>query len=118
MQHQTQTRDSVQQRRLPLSALLSIGVLLAVHSSLAVAAESPHIFGIPVDFILFGMTLLGVALFHKYTLQVALTGLTVIILYKLGFTGFKTGDGLPGLPKVPSSEKIDLNEEGKVVGLF
>ncbi len=97
MQHQTQTRDSVQQRRLPLSALLSIGVLLAVHSSLAVAAESPHIFGIPVDFILFGMTLLGVALFHKYTLQVALTGLTVIILYKLGFTGFKTGDGFDGL---------------------
>ncbi|HJT61413.1 MAG TPA: citrate transporter [Burkholderiales bacterium] len=53
--------------------------------------------GIPVDFILFALTLLGVALFHRYTLQVALTGLAVITLYKLGFTGFKTGPGPGGL---------------------
>jgi Na+/H+ antiporter NhaD/arsenite permease-like protein len=53
--------------------------------------------GIPVDFVLFGLTLLGVALFHRYTLQVALTGLAVITLYKLAFTGFKTGAGLGGL---------------------
>jgi hypothetical protein len=53
--------------------------------------------GIPVDFILFALTLLGVALFHRYTLQVALTGLAVITLYKLAFTGFKTGPGLGGL---------------------
>jgi len=53
--------------------------------------------GIPVDFILFALTLLGVALFHRYTLQVALTGLAVITLYKLAFTGFKTGAGLGGL---------------------
>jgi formate--tetrahydrofolate ligase len=25
---------------------------------------------------------------------------------------------MPGLPKVPSAERIDLNEDGKVVGLF
>jgi Na+/H+ antiporter NhaD/arsenite permease-like protein len=53
--------------------------------------------GIPVDFILFALTLLGVALFHRYTLPVALTGLAVITLYKLAFTGFKTGPGLGGL---------------------
>jgi Na+/H+ antiporter NhaD/arsenite permease-like protein len=53
--------------------------------------------GIPVDFVLFALTLLGVALFHRYTLQVALTGLAVITLYKLAFTGFKTGAGLGGL---------------------
>jgi Na+/H+ antiporter NhaD/arsenite permease-like protein len=53
--------------------------------------------GIPVDFILFGLTLLGVALFHRYVLQVALIGLGVIILYKLSFTGFKAGPGIGGL---------------------
>ena len=53
--------------------------------------------GVPMDFILFGLTLAGVALFHHHTLQVALTGLAVITLYKLGFTGFKTGAGLGGL---------------------
>jgi len=25
---------------------------------------------------------------------------------------------MPGLPKVPSAEKIDLTDEGKVLGLF
>jgi Na+/H+ antiporter NhaD/arsenite permease-like protein len=53
--------------------------------------------GIPVDFILFGLTLLGVALFHHHTLAVALTGLATITLYKLIFTGFKFGMGLSGL---------------------
>ena len=52
---------------------------------------------VPVDFILFALTLLGVALFHKRTLEVALTGLAVVIVYKLLFTGFKTGAGLAGL---------------------
>jgi Na+/H+ antiporter NhaD/arsenite permease-like protein len=50
-----------------------------------------------VDFILFGLTLLGVALFHHKTLQVALTGLAAIVVYKLLFTGFKTGSGFAGL---------------------
>lgn len=51
----------------------------------------------PVDFILFALVLLGVALFHQHTLWVALIGLAVIVLYKIVFTGFKAGPGLPGL---------------------
>ncbi len=97
MQIRIQTQYCARQQRLPLFAMLPMGALLAFYSGLAAAAEAPQVFGIPVDFILFGLTLLGVALFHKYTLQVALTGLAIIMLYKLGFTGFKTGDGLPGL---------------------
>jgi Na+/H+ antiporter NhaD/arsenite permease-like protein len=54
------------------------------------------VLGIPVDFILFALTLLGVALFHHHTLPVALTGLAAIILYKLAFTGFKYGTGFAG----------------------
>ena len=53
--------------------------------------------GVPLDFVLFGLTLAGVALFHHHTLQVALIGLAVIVLYKLGFTGFKEGPGFGGL---------------------
>jgi Na+/H+ antiporter NhaD/arsenite permease-like protein len=55
------------------------------------------LFGIPVDFLLFALTLLGVALFHHHTLPVALTGLAAIVVYKLIFTGFKYGAGLNGL---------------------
>lgn len=84
-------------RRVRRPAILCAGLLLSALSGFAAAAESPAVFGIPLDFILFGMTLLGVALFHKYTLQVALTGLIIIALYKVGFTGFKTGDGIGGL---------------------
>ncbi len=58
---------------------------------------SLFVLGIPVDFILFGATLLGVALFHHHTLPVALGGLAVITAYKLAFTGFKFGTGLSGL---------------------
>ena len=52
--------------------------------------------GVPIDFVLFALTLAGVALFHHHTLQVALIGLAVITLYKIGFAGFKTGPGLGG----------------------
>ena len=52
--------------------------------------------GIPVDFILFAATLLGVALFHHYVLKVALAGLATISLYKILVTGFKFGPGIAG----------------------
>lgn len=55
------------------------------------------VLGIPVDFILFALTLLGVALLHRHTLPVAVTGLAAITAYKLIFTGFKYGTGLTGL---------------------
>ncbi len=54
-------------------------------------------FGVPVDFILFALTLLGVALFHRHTLPIAVGGLAVITIYKLVFSGFKEGAGLSGL---------------------
>ncbi|MFZ2855850.1 MAG: citrate transporter [Rhodocyclaceae bacterium] len=60
------------------------------------AGNLPTVAGIPVDFILFAATLLGVALFHNATLQVALTGLLSISLYKIVFTGFNTGAGIMG----------------------
>lgn len=63
----------------------------------AATVEPVMVAGIPVDFILFGLTLLGVALFHHHTLQVALAGLASITAYKLLFTGFKTGTGPLGL---------------------
>src|SRR3954464_7293430 len=59
--------------------------------------EPVMLLGIPVDFILFGLTLLGVALFHHHTLAVAVCGLATITLYKLVLTGFKLGSGLVGL---------------------
>ena len=49
------------------------------------------------DFLLFGVTLACVAIFHRHTLAVALTGLGAIIVKKLLWDGFDEGAGLSGL---------------------
>ncbi|MVT66917.1 citrate transporter [Bradyrhizobium pachyrhizi] len=67
------------------------------------------VYGIPLDFILFALTLLGVAIFHHHTLAVALTGLAAIVAYKLLFAGFaKFGAGLPGLAHHMEHEWVTL----------
>ena len=78
------------------SGLLLLAALVAVVASTP-DSGGPVFLGVPVDFILFALTLLGVALMHEQTLKVALVGLGVIVAYKLALTGFKTGPGLPGL---------------------
>ena len=72
------------------------------------AVEPILIAGIPVDFILLALTLLGVALFHHHTFNVAMTGLAAIVAYKLAFTGFKTGPGLAGLAAHMADEWVVL----------
>jgi len=71
--------------------------LLALAPLPAAAASGPALAGIPVDFILFALTLLCVALFHHHTLRVALIGLCVITLFKVLFSPFHEGAGLGGL---------------------
>lgn len=87
--------------RAPVAAVLAtLPALLAAGAAMAadgVAADLPSIGPVPIDFVLFGLTLLGVALFHHHTLKVALSGLGAITLYKLAFTGFKEGPGIMGL---------------------
>ena len=64
--------------------------------------------GIPLDFFLFGLTLLGVALFHHHTLKVALTGLAIITFYKLGFADFSGTPGFAGLFKLIVHEWVTI----------
>jgi hypothetical protein len=76
---------------------LSAAIVLLSFSTACWAGEGAAVFGIPVDFILFALTLLGVALFHHHTLRVALIGLATITLYKLGFSDFHGVAGFAGL---------------------
>src|SRR4029453_12825436 len=50
----------------------------------------------PIDFILFAITLVGIALFHRYVLPIAVVGLAVISLWKIGFSPFAQGTGVTG----------------------
>jgi Na+/H+ antiporter NhaD/arsenite permease-like protein len=56
-----------------------------------------HVFGLPLEFVLFGLTLIGVAFFHKHALWVSLAGLATTVVYKMALAGFKDGTGLTGL---------------------
>jgi Na+/H+ antiporter NhaD/arsenite permease-like protein len=51
----------------------------------------------PVEFLLFGLTLLGVALLHRHTLPVALLGLAAVVAWKLIFGDFHGQPGWLGL---------------------
>jgi Na+/H+ antiporter NhaD/arsenite permease-like protein len=95
------------------AAVVAMSMLLApAFASEAVAAGATtgfSIAGIPLEFILFGATLLGVALFHHRTFTVAVTGLSTIIAYKFFVTGFSAGPGLEGLKEHMWHERIVLS---------
>ena len=78
-----------------ISALpaLVIAVLVSSVAAPAYAASGAALFGVPLDFILFALTLLGVALFHHHTLKVALIGLATITIYKLRSPAFTKAQG-------------------------
>jgi len=52
---------------------------------------------VPAEFIIFGLTLLGVALSHERSLEIAATGLAAVLAWKLAVSGFSEGPGLHGL---------------------
>jgi Na+/H+ antiporter NhaD/arsenite permease-like protein len=57
--------------------------VLAMAQDVAVAASYPMVGPIRVEFILFALTLLGVALLHNHTLKVALVGVSAVLAFKL-----------------------------------
>ena len=81
------------------AAIALTGALSAVPlmASAGEVVARPGFLGIPLDFVLFSLVLLGVALLHKHALAVALAGAVVITFYQLGLTGFKAGPGFAGL---------------------
>ena len=66
----------------------------------ALAGNGVSVGGIPLEFFVCRHPLLGVALFHHFSLWVALGGFAVISVYKIAVTGFVTGAGLAGLPGI------------------
>ncbi len=91
-------------------ALFAATVLFG--SGAAMAADFvPHIVTIgpvPVDFLLFAGVLLGIAMFHKHTFNIAVGGLVVVALYKVLVTGFKAGAGVGGLAAHLGHEWVTL----------
>src|SRR5450759_201289 len=71
----------------------------------AAGGPVPSLGPVRLEFIIFGLILLGVALFHKQTFWVAVTGLTVLLIFKLVFDpGFHFMEHLFGT--TPMGEQI------------
>lgn len=51
----------------------------------------------PVEFLIFGVTLAGVALLHRQALPIAAAGLTAVVAYQWLFGSFPAGPGAAGL---------------------
>jgi len=66
-----------------ISALIMF--LLIPAFTFASSGEVPSVGPVRVEFIIFGLILTGVALFHKQTFWVAVTGLTVLLAFKFIF---------------------------------
>ena len=74
--------------------LLSCCALLLSAPAMGAIVEPPAVAGIPIDFILFALTLAGIALFHQFTLPIALVGLGALSLFKIMFSPFAEGAGI------------------------
>jgi Na+/H+ antiporter NhaD/arsenite permease-like protein len=63
---------------------------------------------LPLEFLCFGLTLPGVAIFHQRALWISLAGLMATLAYKLAFSGFKSGSGVAGLVEHFAHEWVPL----------
>ena len=97
-----------------------IGLVLLLVPVMLYAAQPgtiPSLFGIRVEFILFALTLVGVAAFHHHTMYVALTGLLAILLFKFSFDpNFLLYEHMVGTPAREGEWRTLLNLMGLLLG--
>lgn len=74
----------------------------------AAVTAAPSIGPVAVEFVLFGLVLVGVALLHRHTLRVALGGAIAIALYKIVASPFHTGPGIGGFARHLGHEWVIL----------
>lgn len=92
--------------------LLNVAMNVAEKSS-AIPSVGP----IRIEFILFALTLIGVALFHKKTMYVALAGLSAVLIIKFIFDpSFNLGHHLLGSAGEEGEWRILLNLMGLLFG--
>ncbi len=62
----------------------------------------------PIEFVIFGMTLLGVAVLHRHALPIAAAGLAAVIAFEWLVTQFPPGAGAAGLAQHFAHEWVTL----------
>jgi Na+/H+ antiporter NhaD/arsenite permease-like protein len=100
-----------------LAVLLFLFLLFPLTSFAAGTGTVPSLGPVRVEFILFALTLVGVALFHHKTMQVALTGLVVVLAFKFLFDpSFNLGEHIIGSEAREGEWRVLLNLLGLLFG--
>jgi Na+/H+ antiporter NhaD/arsenite permease-like protein len=102
-------------RKLRIPGIL---ILLLFMSQALMAADGkmPAIGGIRIEFVLFALTLIGVAVFHNKTMYVALTGLAAILIAKYFFSDFSLTEHIVGTATKEGEWRILINLLGLLFG--
>ncbi len=102
--------------------LLLLFVLLTPLCAFAAGGKVPSIGPVRVEFIIFGLILLGVALFHKHTFWVAVIGLAVLLTFKLtldpGFHLFEHFFGTTPFGEQIMDKELRQGEWGIILNLL
>lgn len=93
-----------------------LGLLFSSQALMAADGKMPAIAGIRIEFILFAITLICVAIFHHKTMYVALTGLAAVLIVKYLFTDFSFIDHIVGTEAREGEWRILLNLLGLLFG--
>jgi Na+/H+ antiporter NhaD/arsenite permease-like protein len=101
-------------KKLRIPALMA--VFLFIGQTLSAADGVPTVAGIRIEFILFAVTLVGVAVFHHKTMYVALAGLAAVLLFKYAFADFDMSEHLLGSAHHEGEWRILLNLLGLLFG--
>ena len=99
--------------------IIALGILMFPLLSFAQEAVStvPSIGGIRLEFVLFALTLIGVAVFHNKTMYVALTGLAAILIFKFSFdSSFNLSEHILGSEHFEGEWRTLLNLLGLLFG--
>ncbi|CAN5446851.1 sodium:proton antiporter NhaD [soil metagenome] len=92
---------------------LALTVIVTAAPSLVFAAapgvSAPALRGAPVEFYLFGLTLVGIGFLHKHALWVSLAGLAAVLVYQGLVSGFPTGFGVAALAAHAHHEWVVLS---------
>ena len=103
-------------------ALLLLLLFIVPVMASASAGKVPSVGPVRVEFIIFGLILLGVALLHKQTFWVAVTGLTVLLIFKFVFDpGFHFMEHVFGQNSMPDqlmNKDLRQGEWGIILNLM
>lgn len=100
-----------------IASLLMFFLLVPLATFAAATGKVPSIGPVRVEFILFALTLVCVAVFHKHTMQVALTGLVVVLVFKFIFdSGFDLTGHVLGTPEREGEWRTLINLLGLLFG--